>query len=169
MFFLLQGAGSWLTGTYRSNVQKASRVYRGLFMDWGRTLDKALDNLHQCLWFGILEDRERSIELLEYQTGLKLTYQHIGSREYPLPSAEEVKMIKRLIPVDLYIYEYAKQLFSNRWKWYLLNEKEKNQGFYAVPKHPVFPEVIDGCVSSPNYLKCPGEKEWTGEGFDEKE
>ena len=110
------------------------------------------------------------MELLQYQTGLKLQFKdvHIGQRDYPTPSQEERQKIEKLMPVDMYIYEYAKQLFENHWYWYLVNVKEQShhlgpqESSTSIP--PKFADVIDGCVSAPNYLKCPGEKEWIGVG-----
>lgn len=48
------------------------------------------------------------------------------------------------------------------WQWYVANVKGKKRDC-PERKEAVFPEVIDGCVSSPNYLKCPGEKEWASD------
>ena len=152
-----------MAGThFKSEMVKRTERYTGLSMDWKQLLDKAIDNLHKCLWIGILEHRDRSMELLQYQTGLGLQYAdaHIGYREYTVPSRSVMDKIKRLMPVDRFLYEYAKQLFEHRWQWYVANVKGKKRD-HPVKKEPVFPEVIDGCVSSPNYLKCPGEKEWT--------
>ncbi len=110
------------------------------------------------------------MELLQYQTGLKFDYKdaHIGRREYTVPPSKVMEKIKRLMPVDRFLYEYAKQLFEHHWQWYVANVKRKKR-VYPAGQVPVFPEVIHGCVSSPNYLKCQGEKEWTGDVLDDKE
>ncbi len=173
VFSKLQGAGTWLAGTHTEKhvamslwlSEEEIQRRQNLSMDWAFMLNKALENLHQCLWIGILEEREKSMELLQYQTGLQMEFKdiHIGQRAYPSPSPEEIAKIMKLMPVDMYIYDYAKQLFENNWYWYLANVKKQKQG---ARKPPVFQEMIDGCVSAPNYMKCPGEKEWTGDGPD---
>ncbi len=61
------------------------------------------------------------------------------------------------MPVDMYLYEYAKQLFKMRWKWYIDNVKLRGQGQYSLNLANDFkmPEVIDGCTSIRKKLTCP--------------
>ena len=61
------------------------------------------------------------------------------------------------MPVDLYLYEYAKQLFELRWQWYLNNVKLKGQGQDALISDVKvkMPEVIKGCRSNRIIISCP--------------
>ena len=128
-------------------------------------LDTALDNLHKCLWIGLLEKTDQSMELLRYQTGLQLQLQHKNKISYPEPSQEEIEKLRKLIPIDLYIYEYGKQLFDHRWNAYQkqIKQKEKklsNNSATAVRNISLsLSNVIDGCVSTTKTLSCPTDKD----------
>ena len=65
---------SWLTATHIGNWVvklkpdgKTQRETRSV--NWTAMLDLAIDNLHKSLWFGIMENMDQSLELLEYQAG----------------------------------------------------------------------------------------------------
>ena len=112
--------------------------------------------MHKCLWIGLLENITQSIEMLEYQTGLRIQFGH-GNKSpgYPQPTEDEISKLKKLMPVDLYIYEYAKKLFELRWRMYL-KERSNYQGNSNVTLS--LPSVIDGCVATRHYISCPLEK-----------
>ena len=65
-----QGGSAHLTGThfmpyvvgFLSEEEQQRREQ--LRLNWTYMLDTAIDNLHKCLWFGILEDLDRSLEML---------------------------------------------------------------------------------------------------------
>ena len=130
-----------------------------LSLDWTYVLDKALDNLHKCLWIGILERYDESVELLNYQTGLKIkkNHDHKGPPQ-PKPTDSDIKALTKLMPLDLYIYEYAKQLFDHRWRIYL---KETNSTVYnfTMKQSPdvelKLPKFIEDCTSTKKYIHCP--------------
>ncbi len=72
------------------------------------------------------EEMHKSMEMFEYQTGLKgrggkLPTVHNNS--HPIPTQDEIEEIERLMPIDMYFYKYAKQLFHHRWNWYQRNIK----------------------------------------------
>ena len=127
-------------------------------------LDTALENLHKCLWIGLLEKREQSMELLRYQSGLKLKLEHKRKTSHPKPTQEEIKKLRKLMPLDLYIYEYAKQLFAHRWNLYQKQtnqsaENLSNNNSSAIVRGIRLPYVVDGCVSTKSTLSCPNEEE----------
>jgi hypothetical protein len=73
-----QAAVSWLTGTHvgPSWVMKGKQAIKEkdqmevLGLNLEKILDLAADKLDNIFWFGILEDTERSLELLQYQLQL---------------------------------------------------------------------------------------------------
>ena len=111
-------------------------------------LNAAITNLHKCLWFGLIEEQKKSLQMLEYQTGLQIKMNHITKNtRYQDPPHHVVMRIKQLIPLDLYIYEYAKQLLEWRWQMHLND---------CLPRASVFlPQIIHGCKSTSMYIICP--------------
>ena len=97
------------------------------------------------------------MELFEYQTGLKTEMLHRNkNRKDSKVTEEEIVKLKRLMPMDWYIYEYAKQLFDRRWQLYLNMEKGTSSLSEASLKFvPNLPKVIHGCKSTPKTLQCP--------------
>ena len=97
------------------------------------TLHKLVLHAEHCyrspaksLWFGLLERLDDSLELFEYQTGLKIQMKHLNrndkfkhlvakqkrstsKNQYPNPTEENIRKLKNLMPMDLFLYEYAKQ------------------------------------------------------------
>ena len=107
-----------------------------------------------------MDKRDESLELFEYQTGLKIEMPHINkNRKYPKPTKDEIMKLKRLMPMDLYIYEYAKQIFDRRWQMYLNTKKGTLISNKVDTTSPILvpdlPKVIDGCKSTKNSLQCP--------------
>ena len=133
--------------------------------NWTYMLDIALENLHKCLWIGLLEKKEQSMELLRYQSGLRLKLEHKRKTSHPKPRQEETEKLRKLMPLDLYIYEYAKQLFAHRWNLYKKQtnpsaDSLSNNNSSAIVQDITLslPNVIDGCVSTKSTLSCPNEE-----------
>ena len=124
-----------------------------LSLDWDYMLNKAVDNLHKCLWVGILEDIDKSLNMLSHQTGLNLQLEYLRTnKEKPAQdhvSETEIEKIKSLMPMDLYFYEYAKQLHEHRWKMFSKQQHNTKKRFSALPA------VLDGCKSTRYQLNCP--------------
>ena len=149
-----QGAGKWLAGTHpeswwvwtETDTSEAEREQ--ISTNWTYILNTAIANLHKCLWFGLVEEIDKSLRMFEYQTGLQMKMGHINRNiKYQKPDKDTVLKIKKLIPSDLYIYEYAKELFKFRWQLYLNN---------SLPRSLiVLPPTIYGCTSTNHYLNCP--------------
>ncbi len=83
--------------------------------------------------------------------------EHIRPNIHEKATDEERAIYRRLMPVDMYLYEYARQLLKMRWKWYIDNVKLRGQGQYSLNMANEFkmPEVIDGCRSTREKLMCP--------------
>ena len=123
-------------------------------------LNTAIDHLHNCLWIGLMETLDESLELFEYQTGLKINMEHknMNKYSYPEPTEEDVRSLIKLMPMDLYLYKYAKQLFERRWQMYLNAKNGAKKPL--TPSSSTFlrlPAVIHGCKSTSHYLKCPSD------------
>ena len=103
-------------------------------------------------WFGILEDLDRSLELLSFQLNLppnSLALPKSNSNRAPSakPSAESVEKLESLMPQDIWVYEYAKRVFEARWEYF-------KTGSFKPPNRPPFPKVQ--CLSTRFILKCNG-------------
>ena len=161
----LKAAGSWLAGTHIGTwvteklSEKEKDVRENLSTDWKFMLNKSLDNLHKSLWIGLLEQLNQSMEMLRYQTGLNLQFSHKNKNSnYPEPTQEEIRKLKQLMPLDLYVYEYVKKLFDQRWRVYL---KERSNKQYKENGNAIttlsLPDTIHGCVSTRRNISCPSE------------
>ena len=161
IFYLKQGAVSWLAGTHVYNIVTGSLTKLELAtrerhsMDWSYMLDRTIDNPHKCLWVGVFEDTDKDLEMLKYQTGfdIQMMRLNVNKVKYPELTQDDINKIKSLMPMDMYIYEYVKQLHNHRWNIY---QKQK-MGSLEVDQNTIFnlPSVIQGCKSSRYILKCP--------------
>ena len=71
-----------------------------------------------------------------------------------LPTATEIEWIKSLMPIDMYLYEYAKQLFEQRWHMYLYQHQIRDKIENLTKIVPRLPGFIDGCKSTRFILDC---------------
>lgn len=104
----------------------------------------AAERLEQTVWFGILEDVDRSMKLLQISFGLDntpvLPKKNKAKRKYPDPSDEIKLEIEKLLPSDMWLYEFAKRLFDARWNYVMqLNGQHK----YVPPILPPLPQFED--------------------------
>ena len=147
-----QAAVMWLTGTHIAHWvggikfnQIEARVIQSL--DHKPICALAADRLKQTLWFGFLSDQERSLEMLQWQLGYNKTI------KLPLRNAtphqnitlDDRKILESLMPMDLWLYNYAKLLFEARWQQY-------KTGIFREPELPPFPEM--NCKSTRHILAC---------------
>ena len=107
--------------------------------------------------FGIVEDLENSFEMLRYQTGLNVTIEHrnVNSEDYPKPSKVQREKLKALMPMDYYLYEYAKQLHEYRYKMFTELKRKRQQPqihYKEIALH--LPEVLDGCMGVGRLFQC---------------
>ena len=146
-----QAASMWLTGTHVANWvgikpgQIPERESR--FLDHRTICSKAVSRLKDTLWFGFLDDQERSFDMLQWQLGYDKTIRLAKANRTPHAAitAEDKVILESLMPIDLWIYEYAKTLFDARWEQY-------KTGVYRDPKMPPFPEI--NCKSTRYILTC---------------
>jgi len=112
----------------------------------------AAKRLETTKWFGILEDLDRSMELLKHTFQLETLPKmpHIRQKSRSDASikisAIEVLGLASLMPQDLWLYEYGKRLFEARWEKY-------KTGIYTPPELPPLPKTFS-CISTRFTLNC---------------
>ena len=124
-----------------------------LNLDFEKVMQKAAENLRETMWFGVLEEMEKSYKMLSNILGVKveLSSHNMGNSrvKYKRPesevSDEDKKLIKRLIPMDIWTYEYGLLLFEARWRFF-------RTGVYIEPEIPNFPKI--DCKSTKYALRC---------------
>lgn len=155
-----QAGVSWLTGTHIAewvrkgeNTEKDPETLERWFFDYEKQLTEAADKIDKMFWFGILEDLDRSLELLAFQLDKpvnhlkKITHQNLHKIEPSLPTEKSTKFLRNLMPQDIWLYDYAKRVFEARWLYYKTR-------IYQHPKRPEFPEIF--CKSTRFILRCDG-------------
>jgi hypothetical protein len=96
---------------------------------------RAAARLHQTVWFGILEDLPRSMELLEHTFGVPLDdFPTKNQNVHSAPSSEAQEKLRSMLPMDIWLYDYAKLLFEARWDYFVAGSAE-----YRPPELPPFP------------------------------
>ena len=116
---------SWLSGTHIANWVRGGKdrpkpeETEKMAIDAVALANRAADNLEKTLWFGILEDMDRSLELLQYQLGLEskilMSKSNSGKKKSVVTEEDRFKL-KSLMPMDIWLYDYAKLLFEGKVK-----------------------------------------------------
>ena len=101
----------------------------------------AAKRLDQTVWFGLLDEKDISLKLLQLTLGLdevpelpKLNAAREGTNPQPSEATKEV--IESYLPQDMWLYEYAKRLFEARWNYFAGESK----GVYVHPELPPLPD-----------------------------
>ena len=141
--------------TFEKEAQERKKILLG---NWTYVLEKAITDLHKCLWLGLVEDLENSFEMFRYQTGLNVTTEHINvnSEDYQKPSKAEREKLKALMPMDIYLYEYAKQLHNYRLKMFTDQKQQLKQQTQTKYRElsVKLPGVLDGCKGYSRLYEC---------------
>ncbi|KAL9184024.1 hypothetical protein ACHAXT_002110 [Thalassiosira profunda] len=99
----------------------------------------AAQRLESTAWFGMLEDLERSMKLLQISLGLEtvpvLPKENAQKQGHPKPSEETMKKIEKYLPKDLWLHEYSQRLFEARWQYFT-----DVQCSYKSPDLPPLPD-----------------------------
>ena len=150
-----QAGVSWLTGTHISDwvgcPEWLMDIRETLALDGTAMCLLAAERLRQVRWFGILEEWDRSIELLKHEFNLssvpKMRHHNKGQeKQYAELTDPEQEALASLMPRDLWLYDYAKRLFEARWQAY-------QTGVYDEPEYPPLPDPFS-CVSTRFELNC---------------
>lgn len=156
-----QAGVSWLTGTHIGNwVRGGGGKPRDIpdrerqSLNIRRMCLLAAERLEETLWFGFLDDLDRSMELLAYQLGYRkqqiALYQRNKNKRAntPVITDWERETLASLMPQDMWLYSYAKLLFEARWVCY-------KSGVYIKPQLPPIPTQPE-CVSTRFAIRCTG-------------
>lgn len=79
----------------------------------------------------VFEDEDRSFELLAHQLGIDGTFFTLEKRNRNAKSQsktvtdEDRALLEKLMPQDMWMYEYAQRLFEARWKLYKTGKYEE--------------------------------------------
>jgi hypothetical protein len=153
-----QASLSWLTGTHLSSWVAVSpygfwRDVKGreqLASNATAMCLLAADRLDATLWFGIIEDLRRSMELLQHALGLswlpEFPKSNSAKRKYPEPTEWEREVLASLMPQDLWLHEYGKRLFEARYQ-------AMKTGVFIQPQRPPLPDMWS-CKSNRTCLDC---------------
>lgn len=148
-----QAAISWLTGTHLAkwvgvNPQEQNDRER-LAANATAMCVLAADRLDETLWFGIIEDLPRSMELLQHALGLSSLPEFPkfnAAKTYPKPTEWEREALASLMPQDMWLYEYGKRLFEARYQ-------AMKTGVFVQPERPPIPDTWS-CKSNRFRLDC---------------
>ena len=146
LYHLIQNAG-WvvpqITKTMKDNRELQS-------LNFSAMLPLAAERLREVKWFGILEDLNRSMILLQHVYNLTevptLPSENCNNVTKPKLTEEESQALASLMPQDIWLYEYAKILFEARWQEY-------KSGLFIEPAEPPIPDSLS-CVSTRFKLNC---------------
>ena len=115
---------------------------------------RAARRLDQTTWFGLLEDVDRSMKLLQITMDLDrlpvLPMSNAGAqkrRSRPsssssttiLSKSKTISTLEGYLPQDIWLYEYAKRLFEARWDYFTNNNEEEGEVYEYV--HPDLPPL----------------------------
>ena len=151
-----QAGVSWFAGTHIAawagcpKEEVDARERRSLNVE--ENLYLAARRLHEVKWFGLLEDTDKSLIMLQHEFNLteKLVISHKKKQKDSVtkmgPSPEEKKALALLMPQDLWLYEYARRLFFARWDGFKYNN-------YTEPDFPPLPFPLT-CISTRVELNC---------------
>ena len=99
----------------------------------------AAQRLENTTWFGLMDDIDRSMKLLQVSLGLEvapdLPSVNKGWGDNPKPTSETLEKIRKYAPKDLWLYEYAKRLFEARWTYFMGDDCT-----YVSPELPPLPD-----------------------------
>ena len=150
-----QGGVSFLSGTHiakwviRKGLSEEEIDRREIeSLNFKEALKKCVERLNEIFWFGILEEKGKSLELLKYQLGISgnLTLGHKNMHTKPISYSENTKQkLSYFMPLDLWLYGYARELFDARYKFY-------KTGVWVAPEVK-FPDELS-CQSTRFVLKC---------------
>ena len=141
------GGVMYLSGTSQNNWIQSNEIESELKISLRHNKTaaciRAAKRLDETTWFGLLEDLDRSMKLLQFTMDLDsvpvfpMSNAAGGTRRYPPPSKDAVSLIEGYLAQDIWLYEYSKRLFNARWDYYVT----KNANGHGVYIHPVLPTL----------------------------
>ena len=105
-----------------------------------------IERMLNTTWFGLLEDLDRSMEMLSAKLGTSVQMAKKNTNEHKDKNNVVRKKLAELMPFDLWMYDFAVQVFEARWKQYLGHKD------VTVPVPPALPEMK--CRSTETTFIC---------------
>ena len=109
-------AGTWEQNDWLlTDGKESSKMKNYLRQNYTAAVLVAAKRLEQTLWFGLLEEKDKSMKLLQMALGLDVPPtlpedNKLGFHKPP-PSNETKRKIASYLPMDIWLYNYAKMLF----------------------------------------------------------
>lgn len=140
---------SFLAGSVSANgwvkVGEERKDFEHFKKNMTATVLEAARNLDRTVYFGLLEDVPRSMEMLKITLNLDeipkfpKSNNNVDNRNKKRESLspDTISKIQPYIPGDIWLYEYAKLLFEARWDYVM-----KRTPVYVHPKLPPLPEAL---------------------------
>lgn len=147
-------AGTWQQSDWLlTDDKESSEVKNYLRQNCTAAALVAAKRLEQTTWFGLLEEKEKSMKLLQMTLGLGALptlpqNNRVGAKKRQ-PSDETKKKIAAYLPMDIWLYSYAKRLFDARFHYF-------NGGIYFHPELPPLPHFSNGGPVKPVADGCKG-------------
>lgn len=159
-----QGGVSWLSGTHiakwavkKGLTEKEIDKREIASLDYKKLLKISVERMNKLFWFGILEKKEKSLELLKHQLGLdsklvrgnrnNLTLEFTNVHTKPVSYSSDTKQkLSYFMPLDLWLYGYANELFEARYELF-------KTGVWKAPVIPDFPEDLS-CQTTRFVIRC---------------
>lgn len=142
-----QASVAWLTGTHIAKwvesvpekpwTDETKNLKEFFLVNHTQALQQAADRMDSIFWIGILEDMERSIELLEFQLNIErgtLRRMHLnkGTEKHGTVNDEAAELLRSLVGMDLWLYDYGRAIFEARYQHY-------KTGIWNQPTRPTLP------------------------------
>lgn len=109
----------------------------------------AADRLNQTAWFGLLHRLDESMKMLvsylRLPVGTNLTLPKANRKQYAPPTSTDKAILTSLMPMDLWLWQYANDLFDARWD-------QHNGRHFIDPPLPPLPNLT--CFSTRDSLEC---------------
>ena len=146
------GGVMYLSGTSQNNWIQSNEIESELKISFRHNKTaaciRAAKRLDETTWFGLLEDLDRSMKLLQFTMDLDsvpvfpMSNAAGGTRKYPSPSKDAISLIEGYLAQDIWLYEYSKRLFNARWDYYV-TKNANGHGVYIHPDLPTLPNLHD--------------------------
>ena len=116
------------------------------FLETKLVAELVIERMLNTTWFGVLDDLDRSMEMLSATLGRSVQMAKKNSNQHKDENNEVRKKLADLMPFDLWMYDFALKVFEARWKHYLGHKDVK------VPLPRNLPEMK--CTSTKTTFFC---------------
>ena len=119
-----QAGVMWLSGLHIAEWVKMGppseiKEREKSFLETKLVAKLVIERMLNTTWFGVLEELDRSMEMLSAMLGRSVQMPKKNSNKHKDESNEVRKKLAELMPFDLWMYDFALKVFEARWKHYL--------------------------------------------------